>query len=360
LQAKAGSWPVRLLREQFTPAEAAAVTRMAGEHEKARLAIAEADGKYKPALKAFQAAYKERKAADKALAVARKEHEAKPAAQTRDALKRTELALAAASEKVKATTKPKRAAEGRLKKARLAAYELLENKAPGQKLSAAELVYRAFDALSQDALFVSRNHKEVNALFLAAPRSRKRSVTQTRNHLVALDIITDDAAFAHALRPALEGAAPAAQRLTRFERSMLEWLNRTVLANLLYPEMVKAAYCTNYVDWSLSAPKSWRDVYRHNARGEVIGWTRIDGGKRTEFNAGGLIVLAGDASGRCTRGRTVTYQLAPPRRDAKGRVVRSARRLLRFAPGDRIVHYQYAGKDDWTGRVSKQEPAPGK
>jgi len=360
LQAKAVSWPVRLFREQFTPAEATAVARIAGEHEKARLAIAEADGKYKPALKAFRAAYKERKAAGKALAAARKEHEAKPAAETRDALRKAELALAAAREKVKATTKRKRAADKRLKNARRAAYKLLDSKAAGQKLSAGELVYRAFDALAQDALFVSRNHKEINSLFRAASRSRKRSVTMTRNRLVALDIITDDAAFAHALRPAVEGAAPAAQRLTRLERSMLERLNRTVLANLLYPGMVKAAYRTNYVDWSLSAPKAWRDVYRHNARGEVIGWTRIDGGKRTAFNADGLIVLARDSSGRCTMGRTVTYKRAPPRRDAKGRIVRSARRLLRFAPGDKIVHYQYAGKDDWKGRVSKQEPAPGK
>jgi hypothetical protein len=136
---------------------------------------------------------------------------------------------------------------------------------------------------------------------------------------------------------------------------MLETFQASVLANLLYPGLVNGSFHVNLVDQRLARPKSWRDLYHYHDKGDLLGWTRYDGQKTTEFNAEGLLVLQKDARGRCLRAQTVRYEQEPQPRPGVNL------NPLRMLPGDEIVTYEYDGEQDYKGRVSKREKAePGK
>jgi hypothetical protein len=139
--------------------------------------------------------------------------------------------------------------------------------------------------------------------------------------------------------------------LTAYERLQVQRFNAAVLANLLYPGVVNAPFQPNYVDQRLTVPKLWRDVYHHDAKGNVIGWTRFDAAGRTEFTADGGIVIEKDDLGRCRKARTVRYSL-----DLKAQAGYN-QRPLRFDAGEEIVTYEYASDDDRRGRVKGRERA---
>lgn len=68
----------------------------------------------------------------------------------------------------------------------------------------------------------------------------------------------------------------------------------------------------NYVDPAFDLPKSWRDDYRYNEAGNLLGWTRTKGDRKEEFTPDGLLIAAKDENGLPTLLKYVTY-LAVPR-----------------------------------------------
>ena len=351
LRAKPATWATRALKKNFKPSELRVVAKIAQEYGRAASAVTAANKTYKSLLALYEKAAAAKKRAGEKRDAAAKAHKTAPTAATKLALTRAERAFKMAGEKATKLSKRRWRAKKPLTRAQQAANKLLDTKVPGRAATARTLITGAFERMAQDPLFVARNHKRINAAFQAASGPLKSAVTKTRKRLVKLGIISDAADFTFELRPARKGAEPAGQRLNQFERSMLEQLNKSVLANLVYPTVVKSFYRANYVEQILSRPKSWRDVYQYSDGGDLIGWARIADGQRTEFNADGLIVLARDASGRCIKARTVKYELAQPTKNSRTR-------WLQDVPGDEIVHYEYAGKDDWKGRVTRREPAP--
>lgn len=63
----------------------------------------------------------------------------------------------------------------------------------------------------------------------------------------------------------------------------------------------------NYADPAFDTPKSWRDDYRYDDAGKLLGWTRTRGEKSEEFTADGKLILEKDDQGNPRKTVTVRY-----------------------------------------------------
>jgi hypothetical protein len=102
-----------------------------------------------------------------------------------------------------------------------------------------------------------------------------------------------------------------------------------------------------YVDPALVTPAVWRDDYRRDPQGRLLGWTRHRDGKTEEFTRDGALVQTKDEQGRPLKGRTVRYvrQQASPR---------SAPKLVQELADE--LTYGYASAEDLLGEVKSREP----
>ena len=196
--------------------------------------------------------------------------------------------------------------------------------------------------LTQDPLFTQKHQDWLKKMRTPANEARIKSAWQK---LARLGIANDK----EILTPLLPGKTLADAKWTPFERAQLEWLHATLLAEHLFPGMIEVIWRTNYVDPRLSAPREWRDVFRHDLKGEYIGWMRYSADGVQLFNHEGLLVVERDLQLRCLKGRTVRYVQDP----SKGKGINM--NPLRMVPGDTIVRYEFDGKDDWRGRRAGTE-----
>jgi hypothetical protein len=139
------------------------------------------------------------------------------------------------------------------------------------------------------------------------------------------------------LRPARSGDRPLADRLTIYEKALLEHFHAVVLAELVVPGAVQVIFHTNFVDQRLTTPKRWRDVFHHDGD-RLRGWTRHHDGKVSEFTHDGLLVLEKDDRGRPIKARTVVYRQAP--HDGRSWVNTQP---LHHAGGAEVVTFEYVG-----------------
>jgi hypothetical protein len=123
---------------------------------------------------------------------------------------------------------------------------------------------------------------------------------------------------------------------------------------------VTSAFKINYVQPEISEPPYWRDIYRRDPAGEEAGWTRYGDDEPREFNAEGLLVLEKDAKGRPTKARTVKYEPEKSGDEESRRRRWPVWRKTLQLPGDEIRHYEYAGDDDWKGKVARTEKVESK
>jgi hypothetical protein len=99
----------------------------------------------------------------------------------------------------------------------------------------------------------------------------------------------------------------------------------------------------NYVDPMVDAPKSWRDEYRYNDQGQMVGWTRHIQDRQDEFTWQGLLVTERDSQGRAIEGAVVQYYPVPL----------ETRPLMRldYRPTDRKIKIQYQNEADQRGEL---------
>jgi hypothetical protein len=154
------------------------------------------------------------------------------------------------------------------------------------------------------------------------------------------------------LTPLSDGRTPAAERLTAYEKALLQQFNADVLGRVFFGGPVTVAYKRNYVDPRIAVPKSWRDIYHYASDGQCLGWTRYDGSRRGEFNAQGLKVVEKDALGRCIKAQAVRYEPAGP---DKGPPSNPWSATLKEVVASDVTEYEYAGDEDRRGKV--KEPA---
>jgi hypothetical protein len=144
--------------------------------------------------------------------------------------------------------------------------------------------------------------------------ARRARVDAARRKVAQLGIIGDGVKAKLVFRPARPGDAPAHERLSVFERAMVEEHNAVALCELVLPGLVTHVFHKNFVDARLTTPKSWRDIYRHDDAGRLLGWTRYQGGTVSEFTPEGWLVVKMDDKGRPVVAKTVVYKQDPPAR----------------------------------------------
>jgi hypothetical protein len=107
------------------------------------------------------------------------------------------------------------------------------------------------------------------------------------------------------------------------------------------------AFRRRYVDPLLFPARDWRDCYQYDGNGALVGWNRISGASVQRFTRDGVKVVETDAAGRPARGEYVRYELKPPAKAGRPRVVQ--------VPTGRFVTYRYQGADD---RIGEMRPDP--
>ena len=255
-------------------------------------------------------------------------------------------ALKAASESYKATYKQYSASRRELQIAMRPGNRVLTK--PQPRLAGSESVKQRIEAILNEVkddpgLYFDRP-KEIHALLnTCKDEARKRAFLAARDELVRLGVAELDGEGILRLTPVVPADTPARERLTKYERNRVKWFNIALMGSLLYPGALHVTFRRDYADARLTTPRTWRDVYRYDRAGKRTGWTRYEGGKRTDFTADGHVVEKTDALGRPLTVRPVQYVTD---RDSYGRPTG-----LNCAPLPKVLHYEYASDADRTGRL---------
>lgn len=167
----------------------------------------------------------------------------------------------------------KRAGEERKRAA--AAKTKAAREALRQHLEPARLALMAFVDSSRTNLdFLFSERQALEKLYAKAPKGGRGEFDAARASLGAYGLFAPGKGVEVALNPARSHPAPLEDRLTPSEKTMVERLNTAALKALILPEVLRVAFEENYDGRTLSARKDWRDVYRYDAEGKMIGWTR--------------------------------------------------------------------------------------
>ncbi len=329
---------------RLTDTERTALREAAPAYKKLHDAQQAAQEKRKSAEAEAQKAAAAQKTAQERKAAAAKAHADKPSPQTKAALDQvTEEETARTRDRTKADD-TLRAAQKEADEAGKAVSTFLDTKIPQCDAGPRALVERALTELIRDPEFCNRHADTIAGLLSKADGGRKGAVEGERRRLIGLGVASGMKGNRLDLRPG---------KWTDYEKAQLERFGAAVLANLVYPGVVDHSYQVNFVDGRLTAPKTWRDVYRYDAKGRPLGWTRYDGETETDFNPDGLMVLSTDLRGRCVLARTVRYEQAPPPAGHFGFNANP----LRCLPSGEFLTYAYDGEDDVKGYVVTREPA---
>ncbi|WP_169566137.1 tetratricopeptide repeat protein [Sneathiella limimaris] len=101
-----------------------------------------------------------------------------------------------------------------------------------------------------------------------------------------------------------------------------------------------------YVDPQIFSKRNWKDEYRYDAKGRLIGWTRTKGTKVSEFTYHGALVLEKDSQGRATRAQRVAYEYS---RASNGQTEAQEKLLNAY------LNYEYVNDTDQRGIITKKE-----
>ncbi len=336
LSAPANSWPREFLRAQFAPEEISAIKTVADEFDKIHAALLEAQniqertnaaqikaGEIVKTLQAKKTAAekipRDKQSDDAKAALAALSEELSGAIQTRDEM----AAQFAAARKV---VQDGQNAEGKL----------LEKKVTPLDSGVAMFIQRRMNSLRQDPGFWSENAKAIERLCDTADRESLDAFRQIQKMLVLFGAAENPGGSSFRLRFIGSGDAPLADRVTRYEKGMIERLNSVALSRIVFPGILRSDWQENYVDQRITSVKEWRDVYRYAPDGTFLGWRRYQSDGIREFNAEGLLVLNQDPQGRCTRARVVRYELEPMPKERPGGPLS---RRVKLVPTETIREY---------------------
>jgi hypothetical protein len=332
----------------FTKEERAALQKAGEEHKPLAAAFTAAQEKRQTAETEKQKAAAAVKKAEEQRTAAEKEQAAKPSETTKAALDNALADVAAAKEVYKKADSESQIAQKGVETAQKAVNEFLDRKRPEIKDSPRSLVDRSIqEALRNPNLF--NEHANDLAALLKTPGPRASAALVARKQLLGFGLVKNIEGLVPELKTLRSGKAPLGERMTSYEKALLERFNAVILADVAYPGVISQSWQVNFVDARIAVPKTWRDVYQYSATGVSLGWTRYDGERASGFNADGLLILEKDGQGRCLKARTVKYQV-----DRAG----TNARPLKQVPGDEVVNYAYDGEQDWKGHIKSREPAP--
>jgi len=354
-------------RERLSPQAIAALLPLAAELEAAAGKLKEPQQKLDDAQAAANKAAAALNDAKKKLDEARKAAGDKPSDEARKALDLAEAKLKELDDARKKADATLNEARKHLDAAQGGLARVLTSDLPGVRGWAKDHLEAPLNAIRTEHDFYLRHAKAIDDLANACQdAARKKAFLDAREALIRDGIMkAEEGAMRKAgmqekaveptggatlaLSPVIPGPEPPLQRLTKYERSRLEWFNICILQNVLYPGALNRRQHRNFVSVFLTTKKSWRDVYHYDDKGRLTGWTRHEGAERKDFTPDGALVTRKDALGRAIEARTVDYLAEGGERQG---------RTLKSKPGDTIRHYAYDGDQDRLGRVAHTEKAP--
>jgi hypothetical protein len=279
-----GGFAGRLL--QLTDRERAVLRKAAGQHRPLQAALNVARSRQQSAEKVRHRAADAVTAAEKALAEARKEHAAAPSDISAAGVSLAQAKADLARLERKQADAEVRADQARVKKVQAALERFLDEQRADLKGSLREVIDRALQEALHDPDLAATHAGALATLMKAAPAGRKAAAL-ARQRLVGMGLAEKGDKLV--LRPLRGGAKPLRDRLTAYEKMLLERYNAALLSELAFPGILTATFTVNFVDPRLTVAKSWRDVYRYDGAGRLLGWTRYEGKTATEFSAGGPV-----------------------------------------------------------------------
>lgn len=219
---------------------------------------------------------------------------------------------------------------------------VLDRSVPVLGMSVRQLLAERLGALVNDPMLYVNHQRELGALSgVAAEKVR---------WLVAWDVM-ESGADGCAVKSAVLGTGPVTQRMTRCEQAMLCGLNAAVLAAQI--PGVSDESRPGEVDFRLTIPKDWRDVYRYGPAGEMLGWRRYSRtGHAMDYDARGEVVVSRDEAGRPAVTRNVVYQRPAPATQPSSTPDTTP---LTVVLGDRYATHVYRDASDMVGRVERVE-----
>ena len=222
---------------------------------------------------------------------------------------------------------------------------ILNRRREALQASALVRIEDAVNAIKNDVNFYFRNARSIDSLGKQAGTDKQRSEAFLKavSQLRALAAEPAGQAGRPASRPFPDDLKPGQGGLMAYRRGRIEQLNVAILQSAVYPGLLEWRWRPNFVSPRIATPRTWRDVYRYDPNGHLIGWTRHRGDKTEQFAASGALVIKADKLGRALVAQTVRYLRDPKTRS------------LKQQPGDMIYHYTYSSDKDMIGRIHKTE-----
>jgi hypothetical protein len=164
----------------------------------------------------------------------------------------------------------------------------LSSPAPGDvSMTTKQMIERAFDRVAdQISLFTSLQQQIEKLAATSSKTSAPGDLAAEVKRLIDLGVLIQDASGA-----ILTVHAP--DQLSSGERHLLRCLNLLVMSQVLFPKALDRSTAPAYVDPRLSLPKSWRDVFRYDAKGNAAGWVRYFEGRTYVFDSAGRLLPDG-------------------------------------------------------------------
>jgi hypothetical protein len=324
---------------KITDSERAALARAAREIGPREEAARSAREKRQESDRARLAAAAEVKKAEEALQKAKKEEKEVPQA---------EATLAAARQKLKQREDDFRSADQHSTNCANELKRFLDGKWDGLDGSLRGFLEGRLATVSADPGWWNDHIPALEPIYNKADPARKRTVDAARGRLIDDGFAEKADGLRLRFHPLRGGAGP----LTDRERTLLSHFQSIVLAELIFPGLVRVEFRPNFVDQRLSVAKNWRDVYRYEETGALAGWTRHEESKTTEFTPEGWRVLKKDDRGRVIQAHTVEYRqepLPPGRMGLNGNP-------LRQVEGDEVISFEHEGEKRKVKSREKVEP----
>jgi hypothetical protein len=175
---------------------------------------------------------------------------------------------------------------------------------PGGK-TVRQVLEDLFDKLAQFSELYLDLRPEIDRLAEASPKvSAREDIQREVRRLVDLGVLIEQAGGT------LVATSPQ-ESLTEADRHYLRELNLMVLSQALFPEVLERSTAPAFVDSRLTSPKPWRDVFRYDEAGVLLGWVRHQESRTHFFDASGRLLPEGLRHPE--KGREVSYD-----RDAAG------------------------------------------
>ncbi|MFH1516213.1 MAG: hypothetical protein ABIG42_12230, partial [bacterium] len=207
--------------------------------------------------------------------------------------------------------------------------DIFLSKPKGFQWNIKEFVEAVLNRIKNDPNLYINHQEAVDALTDASSEENKRRFINAMKKLENYGLLKrgDTKRFKLNLIQRVEASGDSV--LTEYEKNLVQEFNLIMMNQVLFPHFLKRKPTRNFVDFRLTAPKTWRDVYHYDNGGNTTGWTRYDDdGSISEYTPGGNLVIEKDELGRVLKARKVNY------------IFDKKTKRLEVSPGDEVVPYR--------------------